>query len=565
MNKQIAYIAKMKTPEPSGRFDIVKESGITADIMQAIFVVFEKSWQQTKEFAKEFLEPRPKCLCEKAWAKANLKEAAKVWRFVKDNIKYKLDPTGTQLIKTPSVTIRDGYGDCKAYSILIASLLKNLNIPFVFRLVTYDPSNTDVTHIYVVAKIGREEIPLDACLNRFGVEKKPYYQKIDKDMTKIIAVSGIGNTKTNFRITKFSIDPLMNAGELDLLLTRERLELERAIKARKGQINGIGAINEDIAILNQAINQVRQGKSIQGIADFIGRRKPGGTKFGNFLRKVGKGIKAGVKAVTRTLTLPMRLAAKGILEISLPKSAYYFLPLFATDAQATKIGAAFVKERNRARKRANFIIKKIGMKEDHFMKIVRNGIMKRKGKSPEMIINNLLTKGARIAGFVAGIGYVNMGAIGIAPLLVAQAAPLVKEGVKDLLAPLFEILNKIISLFGKKDKEAADALENGEATIFEETVPLNSQGLPETQNPVTNTTIQPQTQYNQQPVETYQNNFNPENQLVNTNTNTTGENYQNNSTADENNNNPPDTGGNNNSLLIAAGVGLALLALSGKK
>jgi hypothetical protein len=435
----------MTTPEPSGRFDVVKESGITADIMQAIFDTFQNSYRQTEVFAREF---RLKCNCTHKILK-------NIWQFAKENIKYKLDPIGNQFIKTPSVTIRDGFGDCKAYSILIASLLKNLSIPFVFRLVTYDPSNTDVTHIYVVAKLPGEEIPIDACLSQFGVEKKPYYLKTDINMTKIIAVSGTSSPqKITTKITKYEIDPAMNAGVLDLLLTREQLELERAIKVKKGQIGDIGAVNEEIAILNKAIMMANRNQNISGLADFIGRRKPGGTKVGNFLRKVSKTVKSGLKAVAKTLTFPMRLAIKGILELKLPKAAYYFLPLFATDSQAQKIGSAFVRERKRAQKRANFIIKVIGMKENHFMKIVRNGIMKRKGKSPEQIINNLTIKGAKISG------------IGIPPALALQAAPMAKEATKDILAPLFELINKLLSLF-KKEK-ADPEITTSEAALFAE-------------------------------------------------------------------------------------------------
>lgn len=156
-------------------------------------------------------------------------------------------------------------------------------------------------------------------------------------------------------------------------------------------------------------------------------RKSAKTKTGKFLAKVGRKVKAGVKAVTKVLTAPQRLLVKGIIEVSLPQAAPAFLYLFVNDKNLiAKLPPAAAAKRKKAEKTANFICNTIGMKRTHFMGICRNGIMKAYGKSPEAVIAEQM-KG------VAGIG------------AVAVAAAAFKV--------LTTIIKKIAELFGKKPDE----------------------------------------------------------------------------------------------------------------
>lgn len=76
---------------------------------------------------------------------------------------YKLDNEGEQLIKSPARLIADGCGDCKSYTMFIASCLHCLGISCIVRFVNFD-GGSQYTHVYPVAidEFGCE-IPMDAC------------------------------------------------------------------------------------------------------------------------------------------------------------------------------------------------------------------------------------------------------------------------------------------------------------------------------------------------------------------------------------------------------------------
>ena len=150
--------------------------------------------------------------------------------------------------------------------------------------------------------------------------------------------------------------------------------------------------------------------------------KTAGTKF---LKKVGETAKKGLKAFAKFATLPMRMTAKAVLEVLLPKSSPFFLYLFITDPKViAKLPAKVARKRKKAERLKNFIVKVIGMKESHFMGIVRNGIMKKFGKSPETLLSSMI----KISG------------IGIAPLIMA-AGPII-DTVMKLLGQLMKVFKK---------------------------------------------------------------------------------------------------------------------------
>lgn len=155
-------------------------------------------------------------------------------------------------------------------------------------------------------------------------------------------------------------------------------------------------------------------------------RRAHGTKTGKFLQKAGRAVKKGAKAVTRVVTAPARLVAKGVLEIQLPKSAPFFLYLFINDKKTiAKLPVKVREKRKKAEKVANFIIQGIGMKRKHFMGIVRNGIMKRYGKSPEKVIEE------QMRGKMNGIGAVGA-VLGAVVFIIQKIAGLFKGKKKKI-------------------------------------------------------------------------------------------------------------------------------------
>lgn len=161
-------VTAASTIKPGGNnVDWVFESGNTEDIIVVIMHADKESAKYTSAFAETF-DGSTIEICED------------LYFFVQNNIEYKEDPAGVQLIKSPAQLYSDGVGDCKSFSLFIGSVLKNLNIPFVYRFVSFKPG--DVTHVYVVAyDDDGSEIYLDAVppMN-FNEEHPDIVRKIDK-------------------------------------------------------------------------------------------------------------------------------------------------------------------------------------------------------------------------------------------------------------------------------------------------------------------------------------------------------------------------------------------------
>lgn len=367
---------------PDGGVKEVNADGLTLDILNEVVAETSRSWKQVQDFSKYFRG-------------ANVYATAEaVWQYIRENIRYQLDPLGIQYIKTPARVIADGFADCKGYSILASSLLNCLGIENKLRFVAYNEAKK-ISHVYVVVFDGSKEILLDACLPQFNTEK-PYTHKIDK-MTRIVRLSG---PEDYISATPVEVEPgVTSEADFELQLLRERLQLEKQIAQ---EINGIGTLLDrsydyNIDMVENALAEIR-GIGQIGFLRRIFRRKKGGTKVGNFLRRVTRPIKKAAKVVTKVVTAPARLAAKGILELTLPKAAPFFLYLFVANRKTL---ASMPTKAKRKRKKAEgiskFIVNTIGMKQTHFMGIIRNGIMKHYRRTPEQVLSKMM-KGRAING-----------------------------------------------------------------------------------------------------------------------------------------------------------------------
>lgn len=246
-------------PKPKGITVVKYQNGLTKDIIQVILEVFQKNWQQVEHFAKLFAMPTLAQTCQA------------IHSYIRQNIRYKLDTKGEQLIKRPSAIIHQAEGDCKAYSILTASILQCLQIPFAFRFVKYSPQR-DYTHVYVVA--GKEQIPIDACITTPNAETK-YFAKIDHDMTQIAEIGKASCTCEN------KIGCTCNP------IKKYSFQIEKP---------NIG--------MNLYENEVAIG--LGGIF----KRKEGGTKVGNFLRKAADFASKAAPLVSALPIPGAQLAAK---------------------------------------------------------------------------------------------------------------------------------------------------------------------------------------------------------------------------------------------------------------
>lgn len=94
-----------------------------------------------------------------------------IWGFVRKYIRYEKDKAGHEVIKSPGKTWEDRSGDCKSMSVMIGSLVKNLNYKYYYKVVFYDKRYPDQGHIYPVVVLSNgTEVVVDAVHHAFDEE-----------------------------------------------------------------------------------------------------------------------------------------------------------------------------------------------------------------------------------------------------------------------------------------------------------------------------------------------------------------------------------------------------------
>lgn len=163
----------MNTPAYRGINVTTNELADNKDIRDLLEKLVPEASAQMKNYAKQFA------------GKDEKETAKKIFDFLKNDLKYVADGE-QQIIKLPSALMRKKVGDCKSFSLLTASILENLNIPYTFVYASYN-SNPIPAHVYVQTKSG---IIIDAVYGIFNKEKKANYKY--KSNMKVGYMAGIG-------------------------------------------------------------------------------------------------------------------------------------------------------------------------------------------------------------------------------------------------------------------------------------------------------------------------------------------------------------------------------------
>lgn len=168
-----------RLPAPDGRTRIDKRDAINPDIIGLIHRNFPIALSQVRN-SGAFKELQGRTAFE---------SAGNVWSFLKNQIQYRRDPDTRQMIRMPNRFVKDGYGDCKSFSLFAASFLAAMGYPVAFRYASYS-SSAIPSHVYVVTKDEQgREIIVDGVWKRFNSEKG-YTSKKDFAM-QTMTLSGI--------------------------------------------------------------------------------------------------------------------------------------------------------------------------------------------------------------------------------------------------------------------------------------------------------------------------------------------------------------------------------------
>jgi transglutaminase-like putative cysteine protease len=124
-------------------------------------------------------------LPEKAWTA----QARAIFYFVRDRIRYVMDPLYVETIAGPMETLETRQGDCDDKSVLAASLLQAIGHPARFVAVAYDRG--PLSHVFVETMIGNEWWPMeltppDPPQPRFEFGEYPDIDRITSWMTETI-------------------------------------------------------------------------------------------------------------------------------------------------------------------------------------------------------------------------------------------------------------------------------------------------------------------------------------------------------------------------------------------
>lgn len=164
--------ANANIPAPDGMTENEHNDGDTSDIINVILKQDNLLGNYMCDFAQAY--------------SADYTSMNALWNFTHKYIKYVADQPGLEVVKDPRVTWKHRSGDCKSFSIFIASVLKCLGIPYRYRFAAYSPG--DPTHVYVIAKINNQDVIMDATIDKFNHEIT-YHKKWDK-VTKIVRMHG---------------------------------------------------------------------------------------------------------------------------------------------------------------------------------------------------------------------------------------------------------------------------------------------------------------------------------------------------------------------------------------
>lgn len=86
-------------------------------------------------------------------------EVAAVHAFVRDRVRYTLDPHGVELLQEPEYLLQERAGDCDDKSILVCSLLANLG--HQTRLIAVGPSMRNFSHVFAQVRDRTVKNPAD--------------------------------------------------------------------------------------------------------------------------------------------------------------------------------------------------------------------------------------------------------------------------------------------------------------------------------------------------------------------------------------------------------------------
>lgn len=185
-----------KLPPFYNKRDILVNDQDVSDIITGILTTHAQYANQYDKIAPYFIGSN------------NYQTGANIWHFLKNNVRYKVEPESMQMLKAPAAIVteiinsRVNTSDCKNMSLFTGGILAAINraggrINWCYRFGSYKFLDKMPQHVFcVINPDTNKEIWIDAVLPSYN-NKKQYYYKIDKTPQKMALISLAGTEEEN--------------------------------------------------------------------------------------------------------------------------------------------------------------------------------------------------------------------------------------------------------------------------------------------------------------------------------------------------------------------------------
>ncbi|GAB5417608.1 MAG: hypothetical protein Crog4KO_25930 [Crocinitomicaceae bacterium] len=200
-------------PKATGKDVVVKKKALLADTIDLMKRVIDQTKWQTEKIAKHLDTGSVRKTCKR------------IWEFCYQYIQYEKDEERTEQIRTPRRAWHDRESgiDCDCFTVLIGSILSNLNIPFTMRLWRNQSENFE--HVYPVVHTPKgQEIIIDCVIDQFD-EQAPYTEIKDIEM-ELQVLDGVDQERYNEFGDKIFFETDLPIDAEDLNLGEDALDLE---------------------------------------------------------------------------------------------------------------------------------------------------------------------------------------------------------------------------------------------------------------------------------------------------------------------------------------------------
>lgn len=177
-----------------GKREIIVGNQDTTDIIDALI---KNHYKYNSEYDKIF----------RYFDGGSVEETAfNVWKFLKDDFKYTIEPEKMQILRSPAAILASNIVgiDCKGYATFANGIMdayrRNTGKKFdvYYRFASYDPFDNTPQHVFAVVNENGNEFWIDPVLDQFDEKKQPYFYK-DKKIKNmaLVAMSGINKMGDN--------------------------------------------------------------------------------------------------------------------------------------------------------------------------------------------------------------------------------------------------------------------------------------------------------------------------------------------------------------------------------